>query len=37
VLDAVASWPTFASRAGVPNEATDRITRDIEQWTAPLR
>jgi serine/threonine-protein kinase HipA len=37
VLDAVESWPTFAARAGVPEETNDRIATDIEQWTAPLR
>jgi serine/threonine-protein kinase HipA len=36
VLDAVASWPNFAARAGVPEEATKRIRQDIEQWVAPL-
>jgi serine/threonine-protein kinase HipA len=36
VLDAVASWPSFAARAGVPEEATKRIRQDIEQWVAPL-
>jgi hypothetical protein len=37
VLDAVASWPSFAARAGVPEETSDQIATDIEQCTSPLR
>ncbi|MHB1988923.1 MAG: type II toxin-antitoxin system HipA family toxin [Acidimicrobiales bacterium] len=37
VLDAVGSWTAFADTAGLPDATTDRISDDIEAWSAPLR
>lgn len=37
VLSAVAEWPTFAERAGVPEAAVEVVTHDIETWSSPLR
>ncbi|WP_152625975.1 hypothetical protein [Acidithrix ferrooxidans] len=37
VLEAVSKWSTFADQAGVPAATADRISRDIEVWSSPLR
>ncbi|MGK2956960.1 MAG: type II toxin-antitoxin system HipA family toxin [Acidimicrobiales bacterium] len=37
VLSAVAKWPTFADKAGVPEATAEHVARDIETWSSPLR
>lgn len=37
VLDSVIHWPTFADKAGVPLQLTDKISLDIESYARPLK
>jgi serine/threonine-protein kinase HipA len=37
VLDAIAGWPTYVDRAGVPEASAVRIADDIDVWSTPLR
>ena len=37
VLSAVAKWPTFADKAGVPEATAEHVAIDIETWSSPLR
>jgi len=36
VLEAVATWRTFADEAAVPEATREHIAADIDRWSAPL-